>query len=44
MVLMNLSAGQEWRLKIQKRLVDTAGKKRVGQIEGVALKYIHYHV
>lgn len=30
MVLMNLSAGQEWRLKIQKRLVDTAGEEEGG--------------
>ena len=30
MVLMNLSAGQEWKLKIQNRLMDTAGKGECG--------------
>ena len=29
---------------IEKRLVDTAGKERMGPTETVALKHIHYHV
>ena len=35
MVLINL---------VEKRLVDTVGKVRVGQTERVALTCIHYHV
>ena len=35
MVLINL---------VENRLVDTVGKVRRGQIERVALTYIHYHV
>ena len=35
MVLINL---------VENRLVDTVGKVRGGQIERVALTYIHYHV
>ena len=30
MVLMSLSAGQEWRLKIQNRLIDTVGEGEGG--------------
>ena len=42
MVLMNLSAGQQ-EMQTENRLVDT-GKERVGQIERVAMKPIHYHM
>ena len=42
-VLMNLYAGQQWRHRLEKRLVVTVGKERLGGIERVALKHIHYH-
>ena len=42
MVLLNLSAGQQ-EMQTENRLVDT-GKERVGQIERVAMKPIHYHM
>ena len=29
-VLMNLYAGQQWTLRLEKRLVDTVGKERLG--------------
>ena len=29
---------------IEKRLVDSVGKERVGPAETVALKHIHYHM
>ena len=28
----------------ERRLVDIAGKERVGQIERVALKHMYYHI
>ena len=40
MVLMNLSAGQQWRCR---RREHTCGH-RVGRIERVALKHIHYRM
>ena len=43
MVLMNLFAGQEFS-DIENRLVNTAGEERVGRIERVSLKHMHYHV
>ena len=44
MVLINLSARQEYRYKQRTDMQTQWGKKRVGRIEKVALKYIHYHV
>jgi len=40
MVLMNLFGDAD----VEKRLVDTLGKERVGQIERVTWKHIHYHM
>ena len=42
-VLMNLYAGQQWRHRLEKGLVVTVGKERLGGIERVALIHIHYH-
>ena len=36
--------GSNGDAKIEKRLVDTEGKQRVGGIESAALKHILYHV
>ena len=44
MVLMNLFAGQQGDADMENRLVDMEGKERVGQIQRVALKQIHYHM
>ena len=33
MVLMNLYAGQQWRRRLEKGLVVTVGKERLGRIE-----------
>ena len=45
MVLMNLSAGQEQRLRHREQTYGhSRGQEMVGGIETVALKYIHYHM
>ena len=44
MVLMNISAGKECRCKYENGLVTQGRKERVGQIERVALAYIHYYM
>ena len=45
MILMNLFAEKECKTQIQRTdLWTQRGKVRVGQIEKVALTYIHYHV
>ena len=44
MVQMNLFARQEKRRRHRERTCGHGGKGRVGQIERVALTYIHYHV
>ena len=41
MVLMNLSARQQWRCRQRRDLSTQWGKERVGQIERVALKHMH---
>ena len=43
MVLMNLFIGSNRDTDIEDRLVGTAGKDTVGQIERVALKYVNRH-
>ena len=43
MVLMNLSAGKEWRRRKRLDLWTQHGKERVGRMEKVAPTYIHYH-
>ena len=41
-VLMNLFAGQQWRCRLENRLMDMVGRKeRVGLMETVAWKHIH---
>ena len=43
MVLMNLSAGQQWRHTLREQTCGhEEGKERVGKIERVALKHMHY--
>ena len=43
-VVMNLFEGQEKRLRHREQTYGhRKGKERVGQIERVALKHIHYH-
>jgi len=44
MVLMNLFAGQQWRSRHREQACGHSSGRRVGQIERVALKHIHYHV
>ena len=45
MVLMNLFVGLELETQMERMdLWIQQGKERVGQIERVALTYIHYHV
>ena len=44
MVLMNLFSGSKAEADIEKRPLDTEGKKRVGQIERVAGTCIYYHM
>ena len=41
--VMNLQSKNR-EADIERRLVDIAGKERVGQIERVALKHMHYHI
>ena len=43
-VLMNLFAGKEWRYRCKERTCGQWGKRPVGQVEKVALTYIHCHV
>ena len=40
MVLMNLSAGRQWRLRENRRM-DSVGQGEVGQSERAALKHLH---
>ena len=42
MVLMNLSVGQQWRGSHREQACGHRGQKRVGQMERVAPKHIHY--
>ena len=44
MVLMDLFAGQEQRQRWRTDLWTQQGKERVGQIERVAWKYVHYQM
>ena len=44
MVLMKLSAGQEYRHRGREWTVDMGGRGGGGRIERVALTYIHYLV
>ena len=45
MVLMNLFAGQQWRIQPYRTGLWTQwGKERVGQIERIAWKHIYYHM
>ena len=45
MVLMNLSAGQQWKHRHRESTCrHGAGKERVGQIKRLASKHIHYHM
>ena len=42
MVLMNLFVGQQWKRIHREQTLDTWGKERVGQMERVAWKNVHY--
>ena len=44
MVVMNLFTGRNRDADIENRLWTQWEKERVGQIERIALKHIHYHV
>ena len=46
MVLMNLFAGQQWRCRHKEQTYGHGGdrEERVGQMERVAWKHIHYHM
>ena len=43
MVLMNLFAGQEQKLRLRDQTHDHSGGRRIWDKQRTALKYIYYH-
>ena len=41
---MNLSAGQQWRCRLENRLMEMVGEERVGWTERGTSKHTHHHL